>query len=110
AGIIAQSIREGLHLDPLQNICMLLVGSLKPGKYLVVIAESDIGLDKRCSRNVLLLPALFQFINQTKRVGPPACVSVGPGQNADGARTSMAEGGSSLQGRNGLLRFFFTEQ
>src|SRR5947207_12505727 len=108
AGVVSQRFREGLHLDPLQNVRPLLIGSVKPGKYFVVLAETNIGLNERCSRNIALLAAFFQFINQAKRVGTSPGMSVGSGQNADGAWTSMSYGNSFLEGRNGILGLFLT--
>jgi hypothetical protein len=57
-----------MHFQVLQNVRLLLAGSLKPDKCLVVLAECDVRKNKRSSRNVACLPASFQFVNQTARM------------------------------------------
>jgi hypothetical protein len=64
--VVTHSIRERLYFEPLQDIGLLLVGALKPGKHFIVVAKADISLNERSSRNVTLLPTSIQLVNQAK--------------------------------------------
>lgn len=66
--VVAQWIKEGMNLEVLQNRCVLLIGALKPGKCLFVVAESQVSIHKGNSGNVSRLLSSFQFIKKAERV------------------------------------------
>ncbi len=48
-----------MHLEKLHDIGLLPVGTLKPGKSLLVVTQSQVRIDEGCCRNVTGLLAPF---------------------------------------------------
>jgi hypothetical protein len=87
--VLTNRIKEWMHFEELQNVGLLLVGPLKPDKCLVIVTESQVGVNEGASRNKITLPAALQFMNQAKGFcavpGPRVCGC----QQLNGPWTSM---------------------
>jgi hypothetical protein len=103
AGVAAYRIKDWNHLDVLQDIRLFLAGTLKPGKCFIVVAESQIGLDKRTGRDVAGLLALLQFLHEPERIRPSPGASVRPDQRTDNSGASIGKGSRLLKHRDCLF-------
>ena len=63
--ITAKGIEVGMHFDHLQKVGPILVGLLKSGKCLLVIAESQISVHKCGGGDLAFLLFSFQPIEQS---------------------------------------------
>src|SRR6267154_4783541 len=99
-----------MHLDPLQNIGVFLIGPIEPDKCLFVVAESQISVHKSSGWNIALLLPVFQFAQKTKRFAATPSMRVRPDQHAEHRRTSVAESEHLFQNRNCLVRLTVSNQ
>src|SRR5260370_33034501 len=91
-----------MYFEPQQNVGVFLVGSLKPGKCLVVVAESQISVHKGGSRNVPGLLAFFQFLEEPKCISASPGVGISPHQHPNNAWATGRNRNRLLQ--NGATR------
>src|SRR5712671_3950372 len=82
---------------------MFLVGTLEPGKCLLVVIEAEISVHESGSRNVTCLLPSFQFIKKAECFGATSRMRVGSDKHGDYSRTTLAESYSFFQRRNRLL-------
>ena len=70
-----------MHLEKLQNVGVILISFLEPDKGLLPVIESEIRVHKSCGRNIPPPLPLFQFLHQSKRIGPSPRVRICPDED-----------------------------
>ena len=103
ARVASDGIEVGMHIEKLQNGRPLLIAALEPGKCLLVVAESQVGIDKRGGWNVTGLPTPFQFGKKPEGIGPPARMGVGANQHTDHGGTAVGESDRLFEDGDSLL-------
>src|SRR5260370_2661766 len=91
-----------MDLEVLQNLCLLLIGPLKPRKRLLVVAESQVSVHKGGSWNVACLLTSFQLIKKTKCIGASSSMRIRPDDHTDHGGTAPAESTCLFPGVNHL--------
>lgn len=99
-----------MYLEKLQNAGLLLVAALKPGKSLLVVAESQISIYKGGSRNVACLLAPFQFPEKPKCISPSPGVGIRPDKDTDDTRATIRNRYRLLQYGDGFRGLAVSDQ
>src|SRR5579871_2484621 len=101
--VAPQGIKVRMNLDQLQDVGLLQVGPLQPGKCLLVVIESQISIHKGSGGHVACLLSSLQLINQAKSLATTPRMGIGPNQHAHYSRIPIAAE-RLFQYRNRLVR------
>src|SRR5437879_12943972 len=89
--VVANGIEEGVHFEDLQNAGMFPICTIKPGKCLVALPETEISIHEGLSWNIVSPLPPLQFINQAKSFRATPALRICADQRADNGGTPAGE-------------------
>src|SRR5882757_2052877 len=95
-----------MRFEKLHNVRVFLGATLEPGKRLFLVTESQVGVEKRCRRDVTGCSSSVKFVENPQRIGTAAGAGVGTHENSQDSRAAVREGRGSLQSRDRFVEMF----
>src|SRR5260370_17770125 len=87
-----------MRFEKLHDVRVFFGGTLEPGKRLLLVAQSQVGVKKRGRRDVTGFSPALKFVENPRRFRTAAGTSVGMPQHPEDSRAPVGEGAGPLPG------------